>query len=393
MSVDIKVENLRVVFGSPKQQEEALRLIDEGLSAEEIKKKTGATVANKNVNFEINKNELFVIVGLSGSGKSTFIRTLNLLNKPTRGSIIVNGEDITKLDKEALRNYRRKEVSMIFQHFGLFSHRNVLDNVKYPLEIQGASQKVMHDKSMEAIETVGLKGWEYSMINELSGGMRQRVGLARALTNDPKLLLMDEPYSALDHLIRRDMQNELLSLEDQGDDRTIVFITHDMNEAFRMGDRIALVKDGEVVQIGTFNDFFKHPANDYVRDFIADVDRSRILKVRSIMRKVKHSLSPSATIEEALAFMEEKEIDSIYITDDKNLLLGIVLKEDLEKTRNKTVKALIKTENYQPVLRNSYIKDVLKDLKESDHDIPVTDSKGRLRGVLGYDDVIDALAE
>jgi len=393
MSVDIKVENLSVVFGSPKQQEEALRLIDEGLSAEEIKKKTGATVANKNVNFEINKNELFVIVGLSGSGKSTFIRTLNLLNKPTRGSIIVNGEDITKLDKEALRNYRRKEVSMIFQHFGLFSHRNVLDNVKYPLEIQGASQKVMHDKSMEAIETVGLKGWEYSMINELSGGMRQRVGLARALTNDPKLLLMDEPYSALDHLIRRDMQNELLSLEDQGDDRTIVFITHDMNEAFRMGDRIALVKDGEVVQIGTFNDFFKHPANDYVRDFIADVDRSRILKVRSIMRKVKHSLSPSATIEEALAFMEEKEIDSIYITDDKNLLLGIVLKEDLEKTRNKTVKALIKTENYQPVLRNSYIKDVLKDLKESDHDIPVTDSKGRLRGVLGYDDVIDALAE
>lgn len=393
MSVDIKVENLSVVFGSPKQQEEALRLIDEGLSAEEIKKKTGATVANKNVNFEINKNELFVIVGLSGSGKSTFIRTLNLLNKPTRGSIIVNGEDITKLDKEALRNYRRKEVSMIFQHFGLFSHRNVLDNVKYPLEIQGASQKVMHDKSMEAIETVGLKGWEYSMINELSGGMRQRVGLARALTNDPKLLLMDEPYSALDPLIRRDMQNELLSLEDQGDDRTIVFITHDMNEAFRMGDRIALMKDGEVVQIGTFNDFFKHPANDYVRDFIADVDRSRILKVRSIMRKVKHSLSPSATIDEALAFMEEKEIDSSYITDDKNQLLGIVLKEDLEKTRNKTVKALIKTENYQPVLRNSYIKDVLKDLKESDHDIPVTDSKGRLRGVLGYDDVIDALAE
>ena len=204
---------------------------------------------------------------------------------------------------------------------------------------------------------------------------------------------MDEPYSALDPLIRRDMQNELLSLEDQGDDRTIVFITHDMNEAFRMGDRIALMKDGEVVQIGTFNDFFKHPANDYVRDFIADVDRSRILKVRSIMRKVKHSLSPSATIDEALAFMEEKEIDSIYITDDKNQLLGIVLKEDLEKTRNKTVKALIKTENYQPVLRNSYIKDVLKDLKESDHDIPVTDSKGRLRGVLGYDDVIDALAE
>jgi glycine betaine/proline transport system ATP-binding protein len=393
MSVDIKVENLSVVFGNPKQQEQALKLIDEGFSPEEIKNKIGATVANKNVNFEIKKNELFVIVGLSGSGKSTFIRTLNLLNKPTRGSITIGGQDITKLSKEELRNFRRKEVSMIFQHFGLFSHRNVLENVQYPLEIQHVEHDLMHEKAMEAIEQVGLKGWEYSMINELSGGMKQRVGLARALTNDPKLLLMDEPYSALDPLIRRDMQNELLSLEEQADDRTIVFITHDMNEAFRMGDRIALMKDGEVVQIGTFTDFFKHPANDYVRDFIADVDRSRILKVRSIMRKVKNALSPTASIEEALQFMEEKEIDSVYVTDEKNLLFGVVLKEDAEKTRNKTIKALIKDETYKPVLRNSYIKDVLKELKESDHDIPVTDVKGRLRGVLGYDDVIDALAE
>jgi glycine betaine/proline transport system ATP-binding protein len=189
------------------------------------------------------------------------------------------------------------------------------------------------------------------------------------------------------------MQNELLSLEDEDEDRTIVFITHDMNEAFRMGDRIALMKDGEVVQIGTFNDFFKHPANDYVKDFIADVDRSRILKVRGIMRKVKNALEPTASIEDAKAFMEEKEIDSVYVTDEKNKLLGVVLKEDVEKTRNKTIKALIKDDTYKPVLRNSYIKDVLKELKESDHDIPVIDQKGRLRGVLGYDDVIDALAE
>ena len=393
MSVDITVKNLSVVFGSPKQKEKALKLIDEGLSAEEIKKKTGATVANKNVNFEINKNELFVIVGLSGSGKSTFIRTLNLLNKPTSGEILINGKDITKLSKEALRDYRRKDVSMVFQHFGLFSHRTVLENVQYPLEIQGVEKAEMIKQAMVATEKVGLKGWEHYMPSELSGGMRQRVGLARALTNNPSLLLMDEPYSALDPLIRRDMQNELLSLEDEDEDRTIVFITHDMNEAFRMGDRIALMKDGEVVQIGTFNDFFKRPANDYVRDFIADVDRSRILKVRGIMRKVKNALDPTASIDDAKAFMDEKEIDSVYVTDEKNMLLGVVLKEDVETTRNKTIKALIKEDTYQPVLRNSYIKDVLKELKESDHDIPVIDSKGRLRGVLGYDDVIDALAE
>jgi glycine betaine/proline transport system ATP-binding protein len=393
MSVDITVKNLSVIFGTPKQKEKALKLIDEGLSAEEIKKKTGATVANKNVNFEINKNELFVIVGLSGSGKSTFIRTLNLLNKPTRGEILINGKDITKLSKEALRDYRRKDVSMVFQHFGLFSHRTVLENVQYPLEIQGVEKSAMIKQAMTATEKVGLKGWEHYMPSELSGGMRQRVGLARALTNNPALLLMDEPYSALDPLIRRDMQNELLSLEDQDEDRTIVFITHDMNEAFRMGDKIALMKDGEVVQIGTFNDFFKHPANDYVRDFIADVDRSRILKVRGIMRKVKNALHPTASIEEAKTFMDEKEIDSVYVTDEKNMLLGVVLKEDVEKTRNKTIKALIKEDTYRPVLRNSYIKDVLKELKASDHDIPVIDQKGRLRGVLGYDDVIDALAE
>ncbi|BCR35889.1 quaternary amine ABC transporter ATP-binding protein [Mariniplasma anaerobium] len=392
MGVAIKVENLTVVFGTPKQKKEALKLIDEGFSPTEIKEKIGATVANKNVNFEIEEDQLFVIVGLSGSGKSTFIRTLNLLNKPTRGHIYVDGKDITLFDKNELLAYRRKDVSMIFQHFGLFSHRTVLGNVEYPLEIQKADKKTILEKSMEAIETVGLKTWEHSMPKELSGGMRQRVGLARALTNDPKLLLMDEPYSALDPLIRREMQNELLTLEDD-EQRTIVFITHDMNEAFRMGDKIALMKDGEVVQIGTFTDFFKNPANDYVRDFIADVDRTRILKVRNVMRKIKNSASVNDQVDDVIKFMEDKEIEVCYVTDEKNILIGYVEKEALEKTRNKTLRALVVTEGYQIILRNSYLKDVLKDLKESDYDVPVTDSKGRLRGVLGYDDVLEALTE
>lgn len=393
MGVTIKVRNLSVVFGTPKQKEEALNLIDQGLTPAEIKEKTGATVANKNVDFDIEENELFVIVGLSGSGKSTFIRTLNLLNKPTRGQIFVNGKEITKLDKQELLNYRRKDVSMIFQHFGLFSHRNVLGNVEYPLEIQGVEKGLIREKALEAIEAVGLKGWEHSMIRELSGGMRQRVGLARALTNNPKLLLMDEPYSALDPLIRREMQNELLTLDDDDEQRTIVFITHDMNEAFRMGDRIALMKDAEVVQVGTFTDFFKNPANDYVRDFIADVDRSRILKVRNIMRRIKFSASLNDSVEDTLKFMDEKEIDECYATDDENKLIGAVKREVLEKTRNKTLRALLETEGYNVVYRNSYLRDVLKDLKESDYDIPVIDSKGRLRGVLGYDDVLEALTE
>ncbi len=284
MGYSVKVENLSVVFGTDEQKKEALKLIEEGHSQAEIKDMIGATVANKEISFEINENELFVIVGLSGSGKSTFIRTLNLLNIPTAGKIIVDGKDITTFNKEELRAYRRNDVSMIFQHFGLFSHRSVIANVEYPLEIQGIEKKKRHEKAMEAIERVGLAGWEDYLPKELSGGMRQRVGLARALTNDPKLMLMDEPYSALDPLIRRDMQNELLALEDDIE-RTIVFITHDMNEAFRMGDRIALMKDGEVVQIGTPDVFFDSPANDYVRDFIADVDKSRILKVRKCHEK------------------------------------------------------------------------------------------------------------
>ncbi|MBU1094749.1 MAG: glycine betaine/L-proline ABC transporter ATP-binding protein [Firmicutes bacterium] len=392
MGVTVKVENLTVIFGTEKQKQEALILLDKGLSVSEIKEKTGATVANNNVNFEIKENELFVIAGLSGSGKSTFIRTLNLLNQPTRGKIMINDVDITQMTKKELRAFRRKDVSMIFQHFGLLSHRNVLQNVEFPLEIQGVDKEERVKKAMETIELVGLKDWEFSMPKQLSGGMRQRVGLARALTNEPQLLLMDEPYSALDPLIRRDMQNELLTLEDDMQ-RTIVFITHDMNEAFRMGDRIALMKDGEVVQIGSPNEFFKKPANDYVRDFIADVDKSRILKVRSVMRKVKFSASITDDIEQTLKFMDEKEIDVCYVTDDDGKLIGAVERSTIEHTRNKTLRALVDTEVYEVVQRNAYLKDIWSDLKKSKYDVPVVDSKGRLRGVLGYDDILEVLAE
>lgn len=392
MGIAISVKNMSMIFGTEKQKQAALKLIDSDFSAAEIKKKTGATVANRNVNFEIEENEMFVIVGLSGSGKSTFIRTLNLLNVPTTGDVIVGGKNITKLNDQELRAYRRKDVSMVFQHFGLFSHMSVLQNVEYPLEIQGIEEKEKRSRAMEAIESVGLKGWETSMIGELSGGMRQRVGLARALTNNPQLLLMDEPYSALDPLIRRDMQNELMTLEDDSQ-RTIVFITHDMNEAFRLGDRIALMKDGEVIQIGTPDQFFKNPANDYVRDFIADVDKTRILKVRNVMRKINNVVKFNDSLTTVKQFLEDKSLDYCYVVDDDQKLVGFVEKASVVRSKQKTIESLVKKDGYEFARRNDYLKDVYSNLKETTYDVPVIDNKGRFRGVLGHDDILEALTE
>lgn len=392
MGIAISVKNMSMIFGTEKQKQAALKLIDSDLSAADIKKKTGATVANRNVNFEIEENEMFVIVGLSGSGKSTFIRTLNLLNVPTAGDVIVGGRNVTKLDDKELRAYRRKDVSMVFQHFGLFSHMSVLQNVEYPLEIQGIEPTLKRNRALEAIESVGLKGWEKSMISELSGGMRQRVGLARALTNNPQLLLMDEPYSALDPLIRRDMQNELLTLEDDSQ-RTIVFITHDMNEAFRLGDRIALMKDGEVIQIGTPDQFFKNPANDYVKDFIADVDKTRILKVRNVMRKINDVVKFNDSLVTVKQFLEDKSLDYCYVVDENQKLVGYVEKSSVVRSKQKTIESLVKTEGYEFARRNDYLKDVYSNLKETTYDVPVIDNKGRFRGVLGHDDILEALTE
>ena len=390
MAKHVEVKDLSIVFGKPQAQKKALAMIDEGFTPQEIREKTGATVANKNVNFDIKPDELFVIVGLSGSGKSTFIRSLNLLNIPTRGEVIVDGVNLQSMTKEQLRDYRRKDVSMVFQHFGLLSHRTVMENVEYPLEIQGIEKSERREKAMEAIKQVGLDGWENHMPNQLSGGMRQRVGLARALSNDPELLLMDEPYSALDPLIRREMQNELLTLDDDNE-RTIVFITHDMNEAFRIGDRIALMKDSEVVQIGTPQEFFENPANDYVKDFIADVDKTRILKIRSVMRKPNYVANPSDTPKTTLDALKERDMTFCYVTDDKRKFLGYVTKEQLSKARAKDISKLVKED--EPLYRNAYLKDAWQNLKDATWDVAVVDGKGRLKGIISNDEIINALAE
>jgi len=234
----IQIENLTKIFGQPKAVVKAIEMLSNDLDPKDVGEQTNTTIALNNVSFTIEDKELFVIVGLSGSGKSTLIRCLNLINEPTSGKILIDGEDITCLKGQSLREFRRKRISMVFQHFGLLSHRSIVKNVEYGLEIQGIDKKTRREMALETIEIVGLKGWEDKKPNQLSGGMKQRVGLARAIVTEPEILLMDEPYSALDPLIRRDMQNELLTLEDYIN-RTIVFITHDMNEAFKMGDRIA----------------------------------------------------------------------------------------------------------------------------------------------------------
>ncbi len=385
----IKIENLSMIFGKKKNQVEALRLIDEGIDIAEVMKQTDTTVALKNVSFEIKDTELFVIVGLSGSGKSTLIRCLNRLNEPTRGEIYVGDENILEYDKEKLLNFRRNRISMVFQHFGLLSHRSILRNVEYGLEVQGVDKDTRKDKAMTAIKVVGLEGNETKFPHELSGGMKQRVGIARALITEPDILLMDEPYSALDPLIRREMQNELLNLEDYIN-RTIVFITHDMNEAFKMGDRIALMKDGEVVQIGTPQEFFSNPKNDYVKDFISDVDKTQIIKVRSVMNKTTVVAKDTSLRSDVLETMDLYKKNHIFIVDEDNLYQGIVHRNDVARSRSTEIKELIQP--LEAVYRNTYIKSLWERFDVVETDLPVINKDGYYKGSISKDDMIKALA-
>ncbi|MBN2300831.1 MAG: glycine betaine/L-proline ABC transporter ATP-binding protein [Acholeplasmataceae bacterium] len=386
----IQIDHLSKIFGHPKAVEKALEMLQDNKDPKEIGLETNTTIALNDVSFTIEDQELFVIVGLSGSGKSTLIRCLNLLNKPTTGQIFLDKQEITNLNKQELRDFRRKRVSMVFQHFGLLSHRTIIKNVEYGLEIQGVDRKTRTEKALETLEIVGLKGWEDKKPHQLSGGMKQRVGLARAIVTEPEILLMDEPYSALDPLIRREMQNELLTLEDYIN-RTIVFITHDMNEAFKMGDRIALMKDGKIIQIGTPQEFFSNPVDDYVVDFISDVDKTQIFKARNIVRKDQLIVDINDLRQEVLAKMKESKVDVCYVVDDKKMYMGQMSKEDVAKSRAKTIDKLIV--HVEPILRNTYLKDLWSRFENYDENLPVVDSKGKFRGVLSKDDMISVLAQ
>ncbi|WP_246125656.1 quaternary amine ABC transporter ATP-binding protein [Alkalicoccus halolimnae] len=322
----IEVRNLTKVFG--KRPKPALDMLKEQKSKDEILSKTGLTVGVNRATFDVHDGEVFVIMGLSGSGKSTLVRLLNRLIDPSDGQIQIDGDDLAKMNDTDLREVRRKKMSMVFQQFGLFPFRTILQNVEYGLEVQNIDKSDRREKAMKALSLVGLDGYEEQYPDQLSGGMQQRVGLARALANDPTILLMDEAFSALDPLIRKDMQDELLDLQ-ASMKKTIVFITHDLDEALRIGDRIMIMKDGGVVQIGTPEEILINPADDYVRRFVEDVDRSKVYTAENIMTRPETVNVEKDGARVALQRMRDAGISSIYVVDRSRKLLGILHAADI----------------------------------------------------------------
>lgn len=308
----ISCKNIWKIFGPHPQR--TLATIDPGMSRAEVEKKTGHIVAVKDVSFDVNKGECFVVMGLSGSGKSTLVRCISRLIEPTGGQVLIDGEDVTKMGSRDLQNLRRYKMAMVFQHFGLFPHRKVIDNISYGLEVRGMKKSERMAKAMEVLELVGLKGWDQRYPRELSGGMQQRVGLARAMAVDPEILIFDEPFSALDPLIRREMQDELLGLQNKLH-KTLVFITHDFLEAIKMGDHIAIMKDGEISQIGTPEEIVANPADDYVREFTEDVPRYKVLSAGKVMRPASAAAMETTEAPVPMAAKIETLIDRVAATD------------------------------------------------------------------------------
>ena len=300
--------NIWKIFGS--DEKKILENLDPNLTRDEVQEKTGHVVAVKNVSFSIQKGETFVVMGLSGSGKSTLVRCLTRLIEPTSGSVVIDDTDVTKISRNSLLDLRRNKMSMVFQHFGLFPHRTVLENISYGLEIRGEKKQDRLDKAMESLNLVGLKGWHNNYPRELSGGMQQRVGLARAMAVEPEILIFDEPFSALDPLIRREMQDELLDIQKKLQ-RTMVFITHDFLEAIKMGDHIAIMKDGEISQVGTPEEIVANPVDQYVKDFCEDVPKYKVLSAGKVMRKECSEESKNLFLDKTKCIDENAKIESL----------------------------------------------------------------------------------
>lgn len=366
-------------------------MLEQGWGKEKLAKEKQITVGVNRVNMEIKEGEIFVIMGLSGSGKSTLVRMFNRLIEPTSGEILVHGKDLRKMNKEQLREVRRKTISMVFQKFALFPHRTVLDNVEYGLEVQKVDKEVRREKAKTSLELVGLKGWEDKMPDELSGGMQQRVGLARALANDPEVLLMDEAFSALDPLIRRDMQDELIELQDKMK-KTIIFITHDLDEALRIGDRIALMKDGAVVQIGTPEEIMIQPANSYVARFVEDVDLSKVLTASHVMRRPE-TITLDRGPRVALELMRERGISNLFVIDRSKKLLGVITAEDATRAmrENKVLNDILITDG-PTVAPETLIHELFEMVSSAHVPLAVVGENGRLQGVIVRGALLGALS-
>lgn len=384
----IEIKDLSILFGPEKAK--AKKMIKQGKSKQEILKETGCTIAVRNANLEIKEGEMFVIMGLSGSGKSTLVRCINRLNEPSMGEIWLSGRNITSLSDKELLQIRRNEMAMVFQHFGLLPHRTVLSNIAFGLELQGVPKEEREKKAYESIAVVGLKGYENQRVDELSGGMQQRVGLARALANDPEVLLMDEAFSALDPLIREQMQDELLDLQEKMK-RTIVFITHDLDEAIKLGDRIAIMKDGEVVQVGTPEEILTDPANDYVTRFTESVDRGRVVTASSIMLtqpivvRIRKD-GPEAIIRK----MREKRLYALPVIGTDEQFLGEIRLKDVLRLRKEGARDIssIVMKEVPSVLESMTVEDMLPLLPKVQQALPVVDENNRLKGVVSTSAII-----
>ncbi len=369
------------MFGRRSQQ--ALEMRRAGKSKAEVERATGATIGAYDASFEVTRGEIFVIIGLSGSGKSTILRTINRLNEPTEGRVFLDGEDVVGMSTKQLRGLRRKKIGMVFQHFGLLPNRTVEDNITFGLEVQGVAVEERKKAGSEALELVGLKGQGDKLITELSGGMQQRVGLARALATEQEILLMDEPFSALDPLIRRDMQNLFLSI--QGEiKRTVVFVTHDLDEALTLGHRVAIMKDGEIVQLGTPEQILREPANEYVERFVEDVDYAKVRTAQSVMIPANELayLNDGPTV--VLRRMRQFGLDHIPVVDEERRFLGMAEAEEVARLAEKNERELGASVDGEAarVKTDTSLKEILPLFVEHDVPVAVLDEENHVEGVI-----------
>ncbi|MBI1624885.1 glycine betaine/L-proline ABC transporter ATP-binding protein ProV [Comamonas suwonensis] len=385
MAKQIAIDHVFKVFGNDSKT--ALNLVKQGLSKQEILAQTGQSIGVFDAHFTIEAGEIFVVMGLSGSGKSTLVRMLNRLIEPTSGRILVDGQDINELSDKELRALRRKDISMVFQSFALMPHLTVLDNTAFGLELAGVDRATRQKQAQDALEQVGLGGWGASYPDELSGGMQQRVGLARALASDPSILLMDEAFSALDPIIRTEMQSELLRLQEIKR-RTIVFISHDLDEAMRIGDRIAIMKDGMVQQVGTPDEILRNPANDYVRTFIQGVDAAAVFKASDIARQALTVISEHSDrgCRAALRLLEDSDRDHAYVLSARKRFLGVVSSQSLRDALHGHEGMLGLKHAFIPdvqaIASNTPVAELFGAVAAPPFPLPVVDEDGKYLGVI-----------
>lgn len=385
----LRAEGLYKIFG--RRPKEAVRRLKEGATADDMKR-LGATTAVIDATFEVQPGEIFVVMGLSGSGKSTLIRMLNGLLEPTDGHVYVDTRDVAQLDPGELRELRRDQMSMVFQHFALLPHRTVLENAAYALRTRGVERAERFEKAREALSMVGLEGWEDQLPHQLSGGMKQRVGLARALASQTEIMLMDEAFSALDPLIRREMQDQLLKLQATLQ-KTIIFITHDLNEAMRLGDRIAVMRAGQIVQIGSAEEILQDPANDYVAQFVQDVDRTRVLTVSSVMEDPRTVVVDTGGPRAALRTMREEQNQAAFVVSRDRRLRGVIRDSVAQEAVNRNESSLLEVVDKAPTVSgDTLLADVFAPSAESSLPVAVTDADDRLLGVVPRATLLAAMA-